>query len=81
MKKIECLISSEKMKIIDELCLQEGYTRAELNRRAIDGFLNKQDVFFGTNQAYFFQCPDCKADISLIKDNGKPPQINFHKHN
>lgn len=39
MKKIECMISDEKMKQIDEYCNKEGYTYAEFNRRAIDSMI------------------------------------------
>ena len=43
MKKIECLISDPKMKLIDSICNENGYTYAEFNRRAIDFYLGKSD--------------------------------------
>ncbi len=39
MKKIESLISEEKMDKVDVVCEKEGYTRAEFMRRAIDNHL------------------------------------------
>lgn len=81
MKKIECLISEEKMNIIDLICSKEGYTRAELNRRIIDIYINKPSIFFCADSTYFFKCPDCSADITLITENGLPPKINLLKHN
>jgi metal-responsive CopG/Arc/MetJ family transcriptional regulator len=39
MKKIECLISDEKSQEIDNICDKECYTRAELNRRALEAYL------------------------------------------
>lgn len=80
MKKIECVIGAEKNAIIDGICEKESYTRAEFNRRAIDVFLNQHGVFSVENATYFFQCPDCKADISLSSGNGLPPKVNFIKH-
>lgn len=40
MKKIECLVSDEKNRVIDEICEKEGYTRAEFNRRALELYLS-----------------------------------------
>lgn len=39
MKKIECHISDDKSKEIDKICDNEGYTRAEFNRRALESYL------------------------------------------
>jgi len=81
MKKIECQISEEKMNQVDTLCQRNGYTYAEFNRRAIDVFLNRQTAFLSENHTYFFKCPDCSADLALVKEDGHPPKLNFLKHN
>ena len=39
MKKIECQISDEKSNLVDKICEEEGYTRAEFNRRALELYL------------------------------------------
>lgn len=39
MKKIECQISEEKSKKIDEICEKEAFTRAEFTRRALESYL------------------------------------------
>ena len=44
MKKIECLISDDKMAWIDSVCKKNGYTYAEFNRRAIDFALTKMEA-------------------------------------
>lgn len=39
MKKIECFISDDKSKQIDQICNKEGYTKAEFTRRALELYL------------------------------------------
>ncbi len=41
MKKIEFFVSDEKLKIVDKLRRKERFTRAELMRRALDGYIEK----------------------------------------
>jgi hypothetical protein len=43
MNKIECLISPQKMGHIDTICKENGYTRAEFTRRALETYLDKPD--------------------------------------
>ena len=43
MKKIEFFVSDEKLKTVDKLRKKERFTRAELMRRALDGYLEKVD--------------------------------------
>ena len=43
MKKIQCEISDQKMKFIDGICQENGYTYAEFTRRAIDFYIGKSD--------------------------------------
>jgi hypothetical protein len=44
MKKIQCFLSEEKMGVIDSICEKNGYTRAELNRRALDLYLGYDSI-------------------------------------
>lgn len=52
MKKIECLVSDEKMEEIERICQKEGYTRAEFMRRTIDNYINRPNFYISTNNGF-----------------------------
>lgn len=81
MNKIECLVSEQKMTIINNICSAENYTRAEFNRRAIDYYLEKPEFvkILQSSSKFELECPDCKAQLQFVQ--GDKPALKFVKHN
>ena len=50
MKKIEFFVSDEKLKLVDKIRKKEQFTRAELMRRALDGYLKELDKELKANK-------------------------------
>jgi hypothetical protein len=52
MKRITCIVSDEKMKLIDTICKDNHYTHAEFNRRAIDCWIDEWVLARGKNGSF-----------------------------